>query len=399
VETRLVEGRPTATFIYQALLTPLRPGPIEITAYGFTFGGRPAGPLIISGPAILPGGQPTYTLVDSEPWNLAVRPLPETGRPAHFNGAIGSFTMDPPVLSTNRLRTGDLLTMTVVVRGEGNLDRLSPPPIPASPEWQILAPKREAVLPAIIRQRGFTPFEYRLIPLSEEISRTPAIPFCTFNPSTGVYEDLSVPAIDIQVAPGSTTPVRVGTGSLTEARTALLKWSQREAPPTSLGRDLTNRGRTASTLAPLHHQAGFVALQLVPAALLAGLWMWDKRRRYLEQHPEVVLRRKARRAVRRHAHAARRAARRGDREAFLRSAIEGLREACAPAKPADPHALAGCDVVPELASDSEAGRELAQRLFDEANTRQFGPRQAAKDDLLALAPAVEETLDHLRRKL
>jgi hypothetical protein len=103
--------------------------------------------------------------------------------------------------------------------------------------------------------------------------------------------------------------------------------------------------------------------------------------------------------VRRHARAARRAAGRGDGERFLNSAIAGLREACAPRKPAEPLALAGCDVIPELAAETEAAHRLAQRLFEAANTSRFGNRPQAPENLLALAPEVDETLDHLRRKL
>jgi len=399
VESRTNEGQLVPTFIYQALVTPLRPGPVELSAYGFMLGTQPGGLLIIRGnPATAPA-QPLYTLVDSDPVTVNIRPLPETGRPESFNGAIGQFTLDPPVLSTNRLRTGDLLTLTLVMRGQGNLERVTPPAVPAAPEWQVLPPGREPVPPAVIRQRGFAVFEYRLVPMADSITATPRIPFSTFNPQTGRYEDSTIQPLTIEIEPGTAPPASLGQRTFTEARALLLGASRRDKPPERLGNDARAPGRAANELTPPHRRAGFLALQLLPTAILVGVWSWDRRRRFLEQHPQVLIRRRARRAIRRHARAARRAARRGDGAGFLSSGIAGLREACAPGKSAAPLALAGCDVLPDLPGEPEPVRQMAQQLFDAANTLRFGEREPATQELLALAPAVDATLERLRRNL
>ena len=67
------------------------------------------------------------TLVDSDPVTIRVRPLPKDGELPGFNGAIGSFTIDPPKLATNTVRVGDPVKLTVAVRGKGSLGRLLPP--------------------------------------------------------------------------------------------------------------------------------------------------------------------------------------------------------------------------------------------------------------------------------
>lgn len=399
VEQRALEGQLVPMFIYQTLITPLRPGAVELSAHGFTLDTQPGATVIVRGNAVVTPAQAIYTLIDADPVTLDVRPLPEAGRPDSFNGAIGRFTVDAPVLSTNRLRIGGLLTLTLVVRGQGNLERLTPPPIPATPEWQVLPTVREAVPPTVIRQRGFAVFEYRLVPLSDSITATPAIPFSAFNPATGHYEDLSLQPLSLTVEPGTALATSLGHRTLTEVRALLLGATQHDAPPERLGIDTKAPGRTTNALTPPHRRAGFIALQLLPAALLAGAWGWDRRRRFLEQHPEVLVRRRARRAVRRHARAARRAAQRGDGPGFVSSAVAGLCEACAPGKPAAAVALAGCDVLPELSGESEPVRRLAQQLFEAANARRFGERSGDGQELLALAATVDATLEQLRRKL
>ena len=52
-------------------------------------------------------------LVDSDPVTIAVRPLPKAGELPGFTGGIGNFTIDPPALTTNRLRVGEPVRLTV----------------------------------------------------------------------------------------------------------------------------------------------------------------------------------------------------------------------------------------------------------------------------------------------
>src|SRR5205823_3906522 len=104
-------------------------------------------------------------------------------------------------------------------------------------------------------------------------------------------------------------------------------------------------GRTAWSLVPWQRQAWFPLVQLAPAALFAGLWGWDRRRRYLEEHPNVVLRRRARRALRRERRALKEAARSQDGQRFAATAVNAMRIACAPHFPAEPRALVGSDVL------------------------------------------------------
>jgi hypothetical protein len=163
-------------------------------------------------------------------------------------------------------------------------------------------------------------------------------------------------------------------------------------------------GRTASSLAPLQLQSWFLLVQLAPAAAFGGLWGWDRRRRYLEQNPHILLRRRARRAMRRQWRAAQQAARAGDAERYASAAVGALRAACAPHFPAEPLALVGGDVLQVVAGDGEpagdkrAG-EIVRRFFAVTDAAQFATAKADAKNLLGLKPELESVLEKLEERL
>src|SRR5262249_32982550 len=125
---------------------------------------RPAGPVTNSGPGAATIAQP-YTLLDSDPMELQIRPLPNAGRLPGFSGAVGAFSVSAPELATNVFHVGDPVKLTVKVRGDGNLLRLVAPPPPRAHNWQVLRGTGDTVPPQIVIAQGFTIFNYTLIPL------------------------------------------------------------------------------------------------------------------------------------------------------------------------------------------------------------------------------------------
>ena len=97
------------SFTYETTLTPVTTGKLQVFAQGFTSGSRSSGPVVINGGMTVPGFPAQFTLLESEPVELNVRPLPTEGALPGFTGAIGSFAVGPPRLTTNVLRVGDLV--------------------------------------------------------------------------------------------------------------------------------------------------------------------------------------------------------------------------------------------------------------------------------------------------
>ncbi|MDB6109294.1 MAG: hypothetical protein JWR69_1044 [Pedosphaera sp.] len=387
-------GQSYPAFIQEVTITPMREGPQTLVAQ--------ANGISMRAMSAQPGAfQTASSLIDSDPVVLTVKALPKEGRLPGFAGAIGNFQIEAPKLSTNTVRAGDPLTLTVIVRGDGNLGRLAMPPIPFLREWQSFPPIGDTAPPFAIQQRGFTTFSYTVIPLSDQIKSTPAIPFCSFDPKQGTYVDLTIPPVPITVKPGPP-------GAAAKLQSSSSRTRDTEAD------DATNReqelaltglsegpGHGTGSLRPLQQRWWFLGLQLVPAAGIGGLLAWDRRRRFLEQHPEVVRKRRARRGLRRQLEVARRAAARQDAAGFVTGAINALREACAPHEAANPEALVCADVLQELSAEDRASRpgEVVRRLFTAADALRFGGPGKDGSELLALRPDFEQLVNQLRARL
>ena len=151
---------------------------------------------------------------------------------------------------------------------------------------------------------------------------------------------------------------------------------------------------------PVQRQFWFPLLQLAPGCALAGLWAWDRRRRFHEAHPEVMLRRRARRALHREWAAVRKAAALGDTSRFAACAVSAMRVACAPHFPAEPRALVSCDVTQVLdGTHTTNGTDVVRRVFAAADAERFAVEPEPVKDLLALRGDVDRVLAQLEARL
>jgi hypothetical protein len=392
-------GRNVATYIFETVITPLIAGKLDISAQGFTAGNRFGGAITIYGQASLPAGLPQNVLLDTDPVTINVRPLPRSGSLPGFTGAIGTFMSDPPQLSTNHVRVGESVKLLVTFRGEGNLARFVPPPPPAPGDWQVMAAVASAApVPNRLPQPAATPgnavtFAYGLIPLTNGIRATPAIPFSYFDPKRAAYVDLTIPSVPITVS-GTTDPDLQLLAKASAAPAA-------EEQKLTLSALASKPGPTAESLIPLQRRASFLVAQLFPIFGFAGLWAWDHRRRYLEQHPDIVLRRRARRALRRERRALQRAVRAGDTLRFANAAVNAMRVASAPHYPAEPRALVCRDVLDLFGEAERCGRvgEVIRRFFSVADASLFSATAPEINGLLSLQTELDGVLEKLESRL
>jgi hypothetical protein len=320
--------------------------------------------------------------------------LPRAGTLPGFNGAIGQFTVDPPQLSAATVRVGDAVKVFVTIRSAEDVKRIIAPPPPAVTNWQVFPGVSENPQRAVGQvQAGFSvSFSYTMIPLTNDMTATPAIPFSYFDPQQKAYVDLTIPALPINVIEGTASAEAQAIAQAAAATSdKKLKLSGLAATP----------GAPVATLVPLQMRGVFLWGQMVPLLGFAGLWFWDRRRRFLEQHPEIVVRRRAKRALRRERVALQKAARAGNAAGFAAGAVSALRVACAPHFPATPRALVGRDVLELFDVDAREGRpgEVIRKIFASTDASQFSATATRTSGLLDLQPELEQVLDQLEAKL
>jgi hypothetical protein len=387
-------GQKVPAFIYEASIIPISAGPIVLSAQGFTSGMQFSGAVVISGQVSFGGGPPKPVLLESEPTTINVRPLPVGDELPGFTGAVGSYTCDPPNLATNVLKTGEPVELTVIVRSSQNLNRLNPPLAPTSPGWQIFPAERGGIIAGTGSHHPGVIFKYTFIPLSTQVHATPAIPFSSFDPSLGRYVNLTVPPLPVTVMAGQTQ---------TDADSALVLASNSTEPEKKSGLSgLARRpGHTAGSLVPMQLHTWFPLVAALPALGFCVLWLWDRRRRYLEQHPEIIRRRQARRALRRELRLLEQAADAGDSTGFIQRAVNCLQIASAPYYPATPRALVCGDVLQILTPPEREGKpgETVRRFFAAANAAAFANRAGSHSEFFAEKFALKEILWQLEARL
>jgi hypothetical protein len=375
IEPVNLKGRLVMASTAQMTVEALAPGPLSFYGQAFTAGREFMGPVSIHGQVKLPTGPTRFVLLVSDPAQINVRPLPLDGQPPSFTGAIGRFFGDPPRLATNRLQVGEPVKLQVKFHAEGDLTRFVPPNLPLSRDWEVVADEPPAT--------GYT-----LVPLADDLQQTPAIPFCFFDPGLGKYLDLTVPPLPVTVL-GHGLPTALAATADQDKTAAPLRLS---APAPAPG--------WAGGLRPPQLQAWFAALQLVPLAGFVALWQWDRQRRFLAAHPDIVRRRRARRELRRARRQLLAAIAAHDPAAFVQCAGRAMAIAAAPHFPAEPAALVGADVLAQLAATGApaAQADTVRQVFAAADAA-FAVAPPPPPDWLALRPGVEQVLQTLEAQL
>ncbi len=151
----------------------------------------------------LPQGRRT---LKTKPLTLTVQPIPEIGRPPHFNGAIGEYQISAEI-ERGWIEAGRALTLTVRISGHGNIQTVTPPTLPAIAGVMVSRPNPFEVTPT---SRGYV---YTLTAARRGIFRIPAIAYAYFDPTRGVYATTQTTPIPVSVRPHPNDPAEDETGS------------------------------------------------------------------------------------------------------------------------------------------------------------------------------------------
>jgi hypothetical protein len=149
--------------------------------------------------------------LSSDSVRITVLPLPQEGRPASFNGAVGRYEL-AALLEPATVTVGDAATLTVEVRGVGNVKALPPPALPPLPNVEVFPPtedSRSETVDEVIR--GVKRFTWVLIPEHAGTVRLADLEYAYFDPDRGEYAVLAAEPLALSVAPAG---IQAPTGSV-----------------------------------------------------------------------------------------------------------------------------------------------------------------------------------------
>jgi hypothetical protein len=141
--------------------------------------------------------------VAAQPLDLTVKDLPVEGRPASFSGAVGRYSFDVAARPL-QLRVGDPVTITLTIRGQGNLAGITPPALALGDAFKVYEPRLITDDPA----NGQRVFEQVVIPRTAKATDLPAISFSFFDPQMEAYQTISHGPYTLALdATGATDPM------------------------------------------------------------------------------------------------------------------------------------------------------------------------------------------------
>jgi BatD DUF11 like domain len=204
--------------------------------------------------------------------------LPETGKPANFNGAIGDYTMAVSAGPTN-VAVGDPITVRVQIAGKGALDSLT---LPAQADWhnfKLFPPTSKVETTDQLGLEGTKTFEEIVTPQNTDVHELPALAFSFFNPDDGKYHTLTQPPVALTVHSAGSTPLP----TLAAAKGA----NQGNQTSLELLPIKENLGTLAQAGAPLVMRPAFLATQTLPVIAFLAALVWRKRTDNLANNPRL----------------------------------------------------------------------------------------------------------------
>ena len=214
--------------------------------------------------------------IRSEPVQLDVKPLPPNAPPS-FSGAIGNFAMATDA-KPKSVQAGDPITVTTSIAGRGNFDRVNAPVVEDERGWHKYPPSSKFKQDDEVGISGTKTFETVLSP-NEKKQTLPVLAFSYFDPAKEQYVTLRSEPIAITVQGGAAASQNVAASQPAPAPTGRPPTAAvATSRPQDILYQLTDRGRTTESFAPIYTRRVFWAAQSIPLLALLSFSIWKIRR-------------------------------------------------------------------------------------------------------------------------
>jgi len=211
--------------------------------------------------------------LETDPIEIVVLPLPETGKPENFSGSVGDFRMTTSIDKTE-VEVNQPVTVTVKVSGEGNIKTLPEPEVPEVDDFRVFSSgKSENVSKAGYVVAGWRTFELTFVPKKPGKFKLPKISSNYFDPDKERYLVLDGREFEINVTGVSNEEI-AAQNNVPRNRFDLVAKDIRYI--------VTGRKGTESWGGLYIHDTVFIGINTLFAAGLLAVWVVRRRQDKLE---------------------------------------------------------------------------------------------------------------------
>lgn len=325
--------------------------------------------------------------VRSNPIKITARSLPSANRPESFTGSIGHYQMRVTA-DKQEVQVNEAVTVTVRIHGTGNIKSVAEPVIPESDEFRVYrSSSNEKAVVQSDRLGGTKTFEEVFIPRRPGTLEIPALTFTHFDPEAGVFKTERSRPIRLKVLRPE--------GYVADAEVPY------RAPSMTIGsdaRDIRHIKNQPGDMQPsgwmILRSPVYLAVNGIPVILVAGLIVWQRRKRRIEGDTGLARSRAASRMARKRLAHARSLARVEQAEAFFTEVSQALTEYLADKLNISPHGLTEERIATSL-SEKGADDELidnALDLLERCNFARFAPSSVTEDDIARTLSQAEQVM-------
>jgi hypothetical protein len=333
--------------------------------------------------------------IKTEPLVIEVQPLPTAGQPRGFDpAAVGRFSLAAR-LDREQVAVGEAVTLTLTITGQGNLRKLSAPPLPRLDGWKVYDPKVNISIEPGDVVSGTKTVDYLLLPERAGTTVIPPFTLPAFDPAARSYntEKTSPLRVVVMGEKGSGAPrgnAKAGAPGATGVENVLGVDIRPLRVRPSLRRDL---GTT-------FYRSRLFAGAVAAPPLAFGLTVLVGRiRERLNQETESARRRKLRRLVRRRLGAAERHLRNGQPGPFFVEIDRGLRDFLSGKLGQPVTGLSRDELRAHLGAAGLSSSVVNTTIdaLEQCDRARFAPGSAAQDEMRAALDRAGEIILQIER--
>ena len=139
----------------------------------------------------------------SNPISINVSPLPETNKPNDYSGAVGNLNLSSTIDNTD-VKTGDAITLKVIISGSGNLKLIDKLNINFPPDFEVYDPKiDDNITLGSDGMKGSRTFEYLIIPRNAGQFTINPVSFSYYDLNKKQYITQTTDTYNLKIAKGS----------------------------------------------------------------------------------------------------------------------------------------------------------------------------------------------------